>query len=78
MEEEYVEVQDEDYYEDDDFSFGDAAFLTFAVILICGVFAFVIKVISKYLKNVKLKIGNKIELGVESKEEKDEIQKNTI
>ena len=70
LEETYEVVSTEDDYEDyeDDISFGDVAFITFLVILSCAVFAFVIRTISKHLKHINLKIGNKIEIGVESKD----------
>ena len=65
----YVEVPTEDYdtYEDD-FVAGDYFFFGFVVLLGCAVFAFVMKTISKHFHNVHLKVGNKIEIGVESKD----------
>lgn len=72
LEETYIEVPTEDEYDYDDYEeevgFGDIALITFIAILGCAVFAFVVKTISKHLKNVNLKIGNKIEIGVETKE----------
>lgn len=79
MEEEYVEVPTEDYYEDDgddDFALGDYIFLGFMSILICAVSAFIIKTISKNLKNVNLKVG-KVEIGVESKDTSVEKKKKS-
>ena len=71
-EEEYVEVPtEEENYEDDEFTLGDFFFLTFLVVLACAVFSFVVKTISKHLKNVKLKVGA-VEVGVETKEKSDE------
>lgn len=70
-EEEYVEEvpTGEDYYEDeDDFTLGDAAFLGFFAIIVCAVFAFVVKTITKHIKNVNLKVGDKIQVGIESKD----------
>ena len=70
MEEEtYIEVPTEDEIDDyeDDVGFNDIALITFLVILGCAVFAFVVKTISKHLKNIHLKVGNKIELGLEAK-----------
>lgn len=78
-EETYVEVPTEDYYEnddDDDFALGDYIFLGFMSILICAVSAFIIKTISKNLKNVNLKVG-KIEVGVESKDTSVEKKKKS-
>ena len=71
-EEYYVEVptEENDYEEYDEVSFEDIALITFLVILGCSVFAFVIKTISKHLKNVNLKIGDKIQIGVETKDSK--------
>ena len=69
LDENYVEVPTEEYedsYEDEDIGLEDIAFLTFFVILACAVFAFVMRTISKHLKNVKLKVGNKLEIGVET------------
>lgn len=70
LEETYIEVPTEDDYDDyeEEVGFGDIALITFIAILGCAVFAFVVKTISKHLKNVNLKIGNKIEIGVETKE----------
>ena len=66
----FAEVPTEDDYDDyeDGSVVGDVVFITFLALLGCAVFAFVIKTISKHLKNVNLKIGNKIEIGVESKD----------
>ena len=65
----YVEIPDSyEDYEEDEIVVGDIALLSFVAILGCAIFAFVVKVISKHLKNVHLKVGNKIEIGVESKE----------
>ena len=66
----YQEIPTEYDYEDD-FAAGDYFFVGFFAILICAVFAFVVKTVSKHLKNVNLKIGNKIEIGVESKDNTD-------
>ena len=43
-------------------------FIGFTVALGCAVFAFFVKTISKHLKNISLKIGNKVEIGIESKD----------
>ena len=76
FEETYAEVlTEEDYYEDD-FTLGDYVFLGFFAILICGVFAFVVKTISKHIKNVNLKVG-KVEVGVESKDTSVEKKKES-
>lgn len=76
-EETYIEVPTEDYYEDDDdFALGDYIFLGFMSILICAVSAFIIKTISKNLKNVNLKVG-KVEIGVESQIPKNKEKKKS-
>lgn len=68
-EETYIEVPTEEEIDDyeDDVTFNDVALITFVVILGCAVFAFAIRTISKHLKNVHLKVGNKIEIGLEAK-----------
>ena len=68
----YIEVPTEDDYEDyeDDSILSDVALITFLAILGCAVFAFIVKTVSKHLKNVNLKVGNKIEIGIESREKK--------
>lgn len=69
-EEEYIEEvpTGEDYEDDGDFTLGDAAFLGFFAIIVCAVFAFVVKTITKHIKNVNLKVGDKIQVGIESKD----------
>lgn len=67
--EEYEEVpSDYDDY-DEDLTFNDFVFVGGLVIIGCAVIAFIAKVIKKTFKNVHLKFGNKIEIGVETKEE---------
>ena len=66
--EEYEEVSTE--YYDDDITIGDIALMVGIVLLVCLVIAFVFTLIKRTFKNVHLKIGNKIELGVETKDEK--------
>ena len=75
LEDIYVEVPTEDdyeEYEEDDLALGDYTALIFLSILGCAVFAFIVRTISKHLKNVHLKVGNKIEIGVETKDGKKE------
>ncbi|MBR6401774.1 MAG: hypothetical protein IKS48_00155 [Eubacterium sp.] len=62
--EEYEEVETE--YED--FTAGDIVFMGAVVIGACVLIAFVAYIIRKTFKNVHLKLGNKIEIGVETKE----------
>lgn len=66
----YVEVPTESDYDDyeDGLVAGDYFFIGFTVALGCAVFAFFVKTISKHLKNISLKIGNKVEIGIESKD----------
>ncbi len=69
MEEEYEEYEEVPTEYDEDFTFGDVAFISGIVVLGCVVVAFVARAIRKTFKNIHLKIGNKIEIGVETKED---------
>lgn len=60
--EEYEEVETED------FTPGDYVFIGSGIIVGCLIIAFIFKQIRKTFKNVHLKIGDKIEVGVETKE----------
>ena len=72
MEEEYYEEVPTEYdYEEEEITAGDIALIVSGVVLICLVFVLVMTVIKKTFKNVHLKIGNKIELGVETKDDKN-------
>lgn len=64
----YAEVPTEEDYDDYEDSILDSDFVYygFFAILGCAVFAFVVRTISKHLKNMHLKVGSKIEIGVES------------
>lgn len=73
--EEYETYEEIESVDDADFTFEDAAFCIGGIVLICIVFAFIMKQIRKSIKNMHLKIGNKIEIGLETKEDKNE--KNT-
>ena len=64
MNESYEEVPTED------FTVSDYVFIGTGIIVICFVVAFVLKQIRKTFKNVHLKIGDKVEVGIETKEEK--------
>lgn len=76
MEEEEVYEEYEEIPDDEDFTAGDFAFVGGTVLLGCAVVAFVTLVIKKTFKNIHLKIGNKIEIGIETKEEiKNETEK---
>lgn len=70
MEEEYYEEVPTDEYEEDITS-GDIMLVVGFVVLACLVFALVMGIIKKTFKNVHLKVGNKFELGVETKDDKD-------
>jgi hypothetical protein len=65
--EEYEEVSTE--YDDSDLTTGDVGLIIGSVIVCCAVIAFVCKAIKKNFKNLHLKIGNKIELGIETRED---------
>ena len=70
MEEEYIEVPTEDdYYEDDEITFGDISLILFLAILGCGTFAFVARTVNKHLSKMNIEVG-KFKLNVESKEQK--------
>ena len=69
MEEEYYEEVPTEYEEE--IAVGDIALIVGGVVLACLVFVLVMTVIKRTFKNVHLKIGNKIELGVETKDDKD-------
>ena len=72
MEEEYYEEVPTEYdYEEEEITSGDIALIVGGVVLICLVFVLVMTVIKRTFKNVHLKIGNKIELGVETKDDKN-------
>lgn len=64
---EYEEIET-DYYEGEDFTVSDGLFLAGLVIAGCAVIAFVLRSIRKTFKNVHLKIGDKVEIGIETKE----------
>ena len=64
--EEYEEVETE--Y--DDLSTEDVVFIGGGIIVLCFDFAFIMKTLKKNIKNMHLKIGDKIEVGVETKEDK--------
>lgn len=71
MEEEYYEVPTEYDYEEEEITAGDITLIIGLVVLACLVFALVMTIIKRTFKNVHLKIGNKIELGVETKDDMD-------
>lgn len=71
MEEEYYEEVPTDEYEEEEITVGDITLIVGGVLLICLVFVLVMTVIKRTFKNVHLKLGNKIELGVETKDDKD-------
>lgn len=64
--EEYEEVTTEDFEED--FTVGDYVFIGVGCLAVCCIIAFILKQIKKTFKNVHLKVGNKLEIGIETKE----------
>lgn len=52
----------------DDFTLGDWTFIGGMALILCLVVGFILKSIKKTFKNVHLKVGDKIEVGVETKE----------
>ena len=69
MTEEYEVIPTENYSED--LTFGDVALLSVLGFIACVVICFLFKQIKATFKNVHLKVG-KLEIGVETKEEKEE------
>ena len=68
MEEEYYEeVPDGEYYEEE-ITAGDVALVVGIVLAGCLTIALIFTLIRRTFKNVHLKIGDKIEIGVETKE----------
>jgi hypothetical protein len=65
---EYEEVPAESFEED--FTVGDYVFIGVGCLAICCIFAYVLKQLKKTFKNVHLKVGDKIEIGIETKEDK--------
>lgn len=66
MEEEYYEVPAE--YEEEEITGGDIALIVGGVVLGCLVMALVMTLIRKTFRNFHLKIGDKVEIGMETKE----------
>ena len=66
-------MEEYEYYEevetDEDITFGDIALIGGLAIDGCLIVAFICFIIRKTFKNVHLKIGNKIEVGMETKED---------
>lgn len=72
--EEYENYEEVETELDSELSGGDIAFCIGLIIVLCAVFAFIMRQLKKSIKNMHLKIGNKIEIGLETKDEKTEIQ----
>ena len=70
MEEEYYEEVPTEY-EEGEITVGDIALVVGLAVIVCLMFVLVMTVIKRTFKNVHLKIGNKIELGVETKDDKN-------
>ena len=66
MEQEYQEVETEQYEED--LEFEDIGFIGISIFLACTVIGFMFRQIRSNFKNLHLKIGNKVEIGVETKD----------
>ena len=65
MDEEYYEEVPEEY---EDITGGDIALIAGGVVLVCIVLALVMTLIRKTFRNFHIKIGNKVEIGVETKD----------
>ena len=72
--EEYENYEEVETENDSDLTGNDIAFCIGLIVVACAVFAFIMHQLRKSIKNMHLKIGNKIELGLETKDEKTEIQ----
>lgn len=72
--EEYENYEEVETEMDSELSGGDIAFCIGLIIVLCAVFAFIMRQLKKSIKNMHVKIGNKIEIGLETKDEKTEIQ----
>lgn len=72
--EEYENYEEVETEYDSELSGVDIAFCIGLVIVLCAVFAFLMRQLKKSIKNMHVKIGNKIEIGLETKDEKTEIQ----
>ena len=72
--EEYENYEEVETELDSELSGGDIAFCIGLIIVLCAAFAFIMRQLKKSIKNMHLKIGNKIEIGLETKDEKTEIQ----
>jgi len=66
-EENYEEVPTEEYYSED-LTSTDVIFILLCVFILCVAIAFIGKVIRDTFKNIHLKIGDKFDIGVETKE----------
>ena len=72
--EEYENYEEVETELDSELSGEDIVFCIGLIIVLCAVFAFIMWQLKKSIKNMHLKIGNKIEIGLETKDEKNEIQ----
>lgn len=63
----YEEIETEDYG-DDDFTVSDGLFFGSVLIGGCVIIAFLSAVIKRTFSNIHLKLGDKVEIGVETKE----------
>ena len=62
MEEEYIEEVDTDL------TVNDYVFISVGVLGVCLVLAFIFRLIKKTFKNVKFKVGDKINVDIETKD----------
>ena len=62
--EEYENYEEVETELDSELSGGDIAFCIGLIIVLCAVFAFIMRQLKKSIKNMHLKIGNKIEIGL--------------
>ncbi len=74
MEEEYETYEEVETENTSSFTFEDGVFCLGGLIILCFIFSFTLKQVKSSFKNMHLKIGDKIEIGLETKEDNSEIQ----
>lgn len=70
MEEEIIEIADDEEY-DEEMTTSDWVCVGFVILIACFFTAFFFAQIRKTFKNIHFKLGNKIEIGIDTKEDKN-------
>lgn len=76
MENTTAEIVTESTPVDDSLTLSDFGILTGLVIVFCAGVTFLLRTIDKHIKNIKLKVGDKIELGLETESAIKKEEKN--